>query len=122
MNTIRILFATVVAFITINSVNAQSAKETLTGQTKEESVKVWGKCGMCKKRIETAALSVSGVQSATWNENTKILLVKYDMSTKDEMDSVQKKIASIGHDTEKYKATDAAYQALPDCCHYDRKQ
>jgi cation transport ATPase len=122
MNTIRILFTTIVAFITINSVNAQSGKETLGGQTKTESVKVYGKCGMCKKSIENAAISVDGVQSVSWNENTKILLVKYDLSAKDEMDSVQKKIASIGHDTEKYKATDAAYQALPDCCHYDRKQ
>ena len=27
-----------------------------------------------------------------------------------------------GNDTEKFKADDLAYQNLPDCCHYQRKQ
>jgi len=33
-------------------------------------------------------------------------------------DDVQKKIAAVGHDTPKYKATAAAYNALPGCCKY----
>jgi len=33
-------------------------------------------------------------------------------------DVVQKKIAAVGHDTPKYKATAAVYNALPGCCKY----
>ncbi len=122
MQNIKSLCAIIIAFITFHAVNAQSQKETLNSHTKTEKIKVYGECVMCQKRIEKAALSVDGVQSANWDEDTKSLLVKYDILKKDEIDNVQKKIASIGHDTEKYKATDAAYQSLPDCCHYARKQ
>ena len=51
MKTIKILFATIVACITFQSVNAQSGKETLNDRTKTQTVKVYGECGMCKKRI-----------------------------------------------------------------------
>ena len=30
------------------------------------------------------------------------------------------KIADIGHDTDKVKATEEQYQKLHGCCHYDR--
>ena len=84
-------------------------------------IKVYGECGMCKARIEKAAAAVEGVTSAVWDETTKDLTLKYSQSTKEAVDSVQMKIASIGHDTEKYSADNAAYQKLPDCCHYERK-
>jgi periplasmic mercuric ion binding protein len=76
---------------------------------------------MCKKRIEKAAATVDGVQSAVWDENTKNLTLKYSQFKKEAVDNVQKKIAAVGHDTEKYNAADAVYQQLPGCCHYDRK-
>lgn len=87
-------------------------------QSKTDSIKVSGNCGMCKKRIETA-LKVPGVNSADWNEDTQILRVSYDAS-KISNDDVQKKVAAIGHDTPKFKATDDAYEKLADCCKYDR--
>ena len=37
-------------------------------------------------------------------------------------DDIQKKIAAVGHDTEKYTAIDSVYQKLPGCCHYERKK
>lgn len=122
MKTIKILFASIFALIASQSVNAQSGKETLNSRTKSETIKVYGECGMCKKRIEKAASAVDGVQSASWNEDTKSLTVKYDLFKKETVDNVQKKVASVGHDTEKYIADDAAYQRLPECCHYQRKQ
>ncbi len=76
---------------------------------------------MDKQRIETAANSIDGVKSATWNEYTRVLTLKYDVFKKEAADDVQKKIALAGNDTEKYRAEDAAYQNLPDCCHYKRK-
>jgi len=33
-------------------------------------------------------------------------------------DAVQKVIAQAGHDTGPYKAEDAVYNSLPDCCKY----
>ncbi len=48
----------------------------------------------------------------------KYLTLKYDLFKKEAVDDVQKKIASVGHDNEKYQAEDKVYTALPDCCHY----
>ena len=76
--------------------------------------------GMCKKRIDKAA-AVDGVSKANWNKDTKIMSVTYDAS-KVSMDAIQKKIAGVGYDTEKFTADDKAYNQLPDCCQYDRKK
>lgn len=81
-----------------------------------DSIKVSGNCGMCKKRIEKAAMSVPGVKSANWDSDTKILVVTYAKESKS--DEVQKAIAKVGHDTPKYKSTKAVYDDLPGCCQY----
>jgi cation transport ATPase len=74
---------------------------------------------MCKARIEKAATSVQGVIEANWNIKTHILTVKYNPNqTSNNM--IQRNIAQVGHDTEKYRAPDEAYNNLPQCCHYDR--
>ena len=86
---------------------------------KTEKVKVYGNCGSCEKRIEKAALSVDGVSTADWNKDTKMLAVTLD-ENKTNLDNVQKAIAKVGHDTNKYKATEEAYNDLPSCCQYDR--
>jgi hypothetical protein len=36
------------------------------------------------------------------------------------VDALDKKLALVGHDTEKYKAEDKVYDGLPGCCKYDR--
>lgn len=87
-------------------------------QSKTDSVKVSGNCGMCKKRIETA-VKVDGVTSASWSAKTKMLTINYDAS-KIKLDDVQRRIADVGHDTPKFKATEAVYAKLPGCCKYDR--
>jgi len=84
--------------------------------TKTESIKVSGNCETCKARIEKAA-KVVGVTKADWNQKTKILTLVYNPS-KVKSDNIQKKIAAVGHDTPKYKATTAVYNALPGCCKY----
>jgi len=84
--------------------------------TKTETIKVSGKCETCKVRIEKAA-KVDGVTKADWNTKTKVLTLVYNPA-KVKSDDVQKKIAAVGHDTPKYKATAAAYNALPGCCKY----
>ena len=48
---------------------------------------------------------------------TKMLYVHFD-GAKTNSDAVQKVIAKVGHDTEKYKAPDNVYKELPECCLY----
>lgn len=78
---------------------------------------VQGNCEMCKERIETAAKSVKGISSATWDDKTKKIDIDFNSSLAN-IDEIQKTIAKIGHDTEKYKADDSTYEALPECCKY----
>lgn len=122
MKTIKLLFAMLLAFATFQSASAQSDKTQRTIGIKTENIKVSGTCSMDKRRIETAAYSIDGVKSAVWDEYTQVLTLKYSVFKKDAADNVQKKIASVGNDTEKYRADDVVYQKLPDCCHYQRKQ
>lgn len=93
---------------------------TVFAQSKTESFKVFGNCGMCKKRIEKAA-QTEGVASAEWNKDTKMLTVVYD-NAKISNDQIQKNIAAVGHDTEKMSAEDKVYEKLPGCCLYERKK
>lgn len=98
-----------------HSVHQKQTETATAGQ--HQTIMVSGNCEMCKERIETAAKSIAGVASADWNIETKLLHVQFD-GTKTSLDAIQKAIAKAGHDTEKYKASDAAYNALPDCCKY----
>ncbi|WP_207533457.1 heavy-metal-associated domain-containing protein [Desertivirga arenae] len=87
-------------------------------QVKTETFKVAGVCSMCKKKIESAA-KVGGLQSIIWDEETKLAKVSYD-SRLISLDSIQKKIAGAGYDTEKFKAEDKVFKNLPECCRYER--
>jgi len=120
MKTIKFYIISILIIILGDSnVVAQNQKQNNVS-TKTESFKVWGKCESCKARIEKAA-KVDGVNNAVWDIKTKILTITYSPS-KVNSDKVQKNIAAAGHDTEKYKADDKVYNALPDCCHYERKE
>lgn len=88
-------------------------------QSKTDSVKVSGNCGMCETRIEKA-LKMDGISAADWNVKTKMLTVTY-AADQISLDDIQRKIAEVGHDTPKFKATEAVYSKLPGCCKYDRK-
>ncbi|MEJ7678312.1 MAG: heavy-metal-associated domain-containing protein [Segetibacter sp.] len=118
MKTFKKLFVIVAALFAFNNANAQSDKSERTIGISTQTIKVNGVCAMCKKRIENAALSAEGIKSALWNENTQKLAIKYSVFEKEAVDIVQKKIASVGHDNQSYKADNTAYNALPDCCHY----
>lgn len=78
---------------------------------------VQGLCEMCKDRIEKAAKSVDGVKTAQWDLKTKQLHLDFDPD-KTSTDVVAKAVAKAGHDTDKYKANKATYDALPSCCKY----
>ncbi len=86
-------------------------------KTEHAAINVKGSCEMCKERIETAAKSIVGVTTATWDQNTKQLHINFD-SSKTSIESISKVMAKVGHDTDKYKADQSTYDALPECCKY----
>jgi mercuric ion binding protein len=96
--------------------NDQNTVKTIVSKT--ESFKVFGNCELCQPRIENA-VKEEGASSASWDKDTKMLTVTYDPS-KTSRDKLSKKLASVGHDTEKYRAPDDVYDKLPACCHYER--
>ena len=114
MKTIK-LFAMLICAMMI-SFGAKA--ETKPTATKTETIKVAGNCGMCESRIEKA-VKVDGVSKAKWDSKTQLLTVTYAPS-KITNEKIQQKIAAIGHDTQKVKASDKAYASLPGCCKYKR--
>lgn len=81
------------------------------------SMEVDGICGMCKERIEKAAIRTKGVKSAVWNVDTHELKLIYD-ERKTDLTKISKKLASVGHDTKMIKATEEQYQSVHPCCRY----
>ena len=117
MKTINLFLA--IAFFMAIGANASSQTVTKAKvQQKTETLKVLGNCDMCKTRIEKT-VKAEGATTADWNTKTSFLTVTFDPA-KTNVESLSKKLASIGHDTEKFKADDKVYNALPGCCKYDR--
>jgi periplasmic mercuric ion binding protein len=114
MKSIKFIATAMLAVTTSVFTFAQTPSSMASDKT--ETIKVSGKCEMCKSRIEKAA-KIDGVSKAEWSDKTKVLTLVYDPS-KVKSDDVQKKIAAVGHDTEKFKADDKAYNSLPGCCKY----
>jgi len=112
INTIILLISLIIG------INATAQDKNHASNLKTESFKVAGSCGMCKTRIEKAA-KVDGVSKAEWDSEKQLLTVTYNPE-KIKIDDIQKKIAAVGHDTEKFKAEDKVYDKLPGCCKYER--
>ncbi|MDG4714645.1 heavy-metal-associated domain-containing protein [Winogradskyella marincola] len=85
------------------------------------SMEVDGVCGMCKERIEKAAIRTKGVKSAVWSIDTHELKLMYD-ERKTNLETISKNIAAVGHDTKEIKATDEAYDSVHPCCRYRDKE
>jgi periplasmic mercuric ion binding protein len=94
------------------SVSAQKKKRNA-----KVSIEVDGVCMMCKKRIEVAALKTKGVKFANWNVRTHQLNLIIDERKTDTL-KIQKKMASVGHDTKAIKAKLEVYNAIDPCCKY----
>jgi periplasmic mercuric ion binding protein len=108
----KTVFSFVLTFILLFVASASFA------QAKKESFKVAGECGMCQKKIEGAAKK-AGASFASWDTDSKVLTIRYS-STSSNTAKIQKAVAAVGYDTPKFKATDAAYNSLHDCCKYER--
>ncbi|WP_233589189.1 heavy-metal-associated domain-containing protein [Gynurincola endophyticus] len=101
-----------IVIATLMTVSAQAQKKTT-------AVKVWGNCGMCKAKIDKAAIE-AGADKADWNTETKMLNVVYN-EKKTDIKKIQKAIAGVGYDNEAFTASNEVYEKLHSCCKYERK-
>lgn len=102
--------------------NSGSKSENMESRTQHNQevhamINVSGSCEMCKDRIEKTALEVQGVTLASWEMDNQTLHLHYNPEKTTE-DEISKALAVVGHDTDKYKADQATYDALPSCCKY----
>lgn len=93
---------------------------TFTNAQEKEKVSFFvnGNCEMCKANIEDA-LRIKGVSRAEWNQQTKQVSIVFKPE-KIKLEELHKLIAASGYDTDLVKAADSVYNALPDCCRYER--
>jgi periplasmic mercuric ion binding protein len=91
---------------------------TACAQTKTESFKVNGNCGMCKSTIEKAA-KAAGAKDAKWDVDKKELTVTYKSTTTNTA-KIQQQVANAGYDNAGFTATTESYKKLHGCCQYDR--
>ena len=99
------------------SVQAQTIKEVKKNKNAKVAFDVDGICGMCKKRIEIAALKTKGVKFAIWDVKTHQINLILD-ERKASLNTVKQNIANVGHDVENFIATDEAYNSVHPCCKY----
>ena len=97
------------AAVALTAVSAQAQKAELT-------FGVSALCGMCESRIE-AAFDRKGIVAADYNLETKKIHVVYKAKKWNE-ESLHKLATGVGHDTDKYKATDETYANIHECCKY----
>jgi len=83
---------------------------------------VRGNCGMCKSTIESATMSIEGVDTATWSTESKMISINVSTEINDQLiNDIHNAIAKSGYDTELSTAVDEDYDKLPMCCKYDRE-
>jgi periplasmic mercuric ion binding protein len=114
MKSLKIIAGILFSLFISNTSFAQKAT------VKNETVKVWGNCGMCKEKIEKAVKS-AGAAKANWNEESKVLQVSYNTG-KSSLAKIQEAIAKTGYDTQDFTADTKAYDKLHGCCQYERKE
>jgi mercuric ion binding protein len=119
MKTLKFVFAIFMVAMISTQLSAQSNTDQKIVSPQTDTFKVWGACGMCKTRIEKAAM-LPGVSKADWNAETGALTLIYDPNVVTN-EEVQKSIVAVGHDTELFTADNKVYNILPGCCKYQRK-
>ena len=102
------------------------SQEVKKNKSAKVSIEVDGICGMCKKRIETAALKTKGVKFAIWSVETHQLNVILD-ERKTDVETIQQNVLAVGHDIvldeeNTLIATDEAYGSVHGCCKYREEE
>jgi len=112
MNSIQKLMVAIVLLLTVTQSYAQIKNE------KTAIVKIYGNCGMCKSTIEKAG-NENKTAIVNWNKDTKMATLKYD-ATKTNPDEILKRVAAAGYESDKFTASETAYNNLHSCCQYDK--
>tara|TARA_B100001559_G_C16419004_1_gene584160 strand:+ start:103 stop:522 length:420 start_codon:yes stop_codon:yes gene_type:complete len=102
----------------VEIVNEDKAETIVELMGTETSFAVKGNCKMCKKTIETSAMSLDGVLKANWDVKTKQIDLVYDDQLVELM-TIHNTIAASGYSTELVDLNQEAYDNLPLCCQYD---
>jgi mercuric ion binding protein len=112
------IYVSVLSFIfVLGSALTASAQTDSNANNQTVSFKVYGVCGECKERIESAALDAKGVKKAEWDVQSDILVL-VGSSKMDKM-KVAKVISKAGYKSEFSPADKKGYDKLPACCQYD---
>lgn len=119
----KLTLACIMAITTLSSYSVSITQDVLKTNeilhNETETFKVYGNCGMCKKRIESYLKDVKGVSKATWDVKLKMMKVTFNPH-EISLEKIKTAIASVGHDVDGVKADDKVYNNLPNCCQYDR--
>ena len=102
----------------VEIVNEDKAETIVELMGTESSFAVKGNCKMCKKTIETSAMSLDGVLKANWDVKTKQIDLVYDDQLVELM-TIHNTIAASGYSTDLVDLNQEAYDNLPLCCQYD---
>jgi len=96
--------------------------ETAEIITSDLTFGVRGNCGMCKSTIESATMSIEGVDTASWSTESKMISINITSEINDQfINDIHNAIAKSGYDTELSTALDEDYDKLPMCCKYNRE-
>ena len=118
MKPLNLLLALPFLFMATSSSAQDQSRISGINNARTVTVRINGDCDMCKTRIDKAG-SVKGEAAVDWDTDAKTARVTYD-STRTDLDAILQRVADAGYDTERFRATDPAYRALPGCCQYDR--
>ncbi len=112
MKLISKILVAITALLSFTSCNAQIKN------AKTETVKIYGNCNMCKKKIENAG-NLKSIAKVTWDDKTQMATLIYD-EKKTNQDEILKRVALVGYDSDKFLAPEKTYSKLDKCCQYDR--
>lgn len=100
--------------------NSKVEKDISESELISEEIYVYGRCDMCRARIEKVTNRMSAVAEAKWDEDTQMLSIKFDKSKLSRQD-IELRLSQAGHDTKDVKSSEAIYKSLPKCCQYKRE-
>ncbi len=109
----KIIFVMIAVFCIIN---IMGMVKTTPPKKTTISFKVYGVCGDCKERIESA-LDRKGIYKAIYDFKSQTVTITYKTGLFKE-EQFHNMVAMVGHDTELVKADNVVYSNLPECCKY----
>jgi len=109
------IFALAFLLVSFSGIELQAQNK----KVEDVEITVLGNCGMCKDRIERAAYTVRGVRQASWDVDEKKLTLSY-RSDRTDLETIERAIAKVGHDTENFLADEETHANLHTCCVYPR--